>query len=188
MLLWYKCAVCLELKFVAVFSCPNRLASCPCLALLPHPVWPRGTTVFQFSLPWAFLAGLGICTAREDLSRGVGSLPGHPTFAPQDLCLQSCRAPGACIPPPSVPQTSHTARFTSRGFHPLLITLEHARTESADWPIRGACVISARRPPALSSGSRRRQAAAAGIPARARAPPPGPPGLGPRRRAAWSGR
>lgn len=147
MLLRYKCAVCLELKFVAVFSVLIGQRVVPGSAATPSmaPV----TTVFRAALPpGAFPAGLGIFTAREEnLSGGVKSLPGQPTFAPQDLCLQSYGARGACTPLALGPQTSHTARFTPRSFHPLLITLERARTESADGPVRRACVISARRPP-----------------------------------------
>lgn len=158
-LLRYKCAVCLELKFVAVFSVLIGQRVVPGSAATPSmaPV----TAVFRSALP-----PLGIhCTRRP---RGVPA-----------------SSPTTGLPPTRCPQTPHTARLTSsRSFHPLLIPLEHARTGPAD----SQGLRHRRAPPALSSGARRRRAAAVGTPARARALPPGSPGPGPRRRAAWSGR
>lgn len=90
---------------------------------------------------------------------------------------------------PGTPQTPHTVRRTLRSFHPLLTAPERARGEPTGRPIRGAYVISARRPaPPLNSGSRRRPVAAAADPVRDPAQLPRPTRPDPRRRAAWSDR
>lgn len=215
MSLRFKCAVCLELKFVAVFSVLIGQSELS-LALLSHSAWSQVTAVFQ-SAPsprhsqqpvWPSPQHIetvrpvsklefGVILGRVFTGGpqwGVGSLPGQPTFAPQDLRVQSWGrgSAGARVPPhPQDLQISHTSRRTRRSFHPLL-TAEHARGEPVvDQSAKLASSARAAPPrpaPPLSSGSRRQRAAAAGAPALALAPGSRPPQPGPQQTAVWSGR